>query len=269
MMGLLGLVAVVGVKAVGVLLVPALLITPAVAARYWTNRLGPMLVLAAAIGGVSAAAGTLVSSGVYVEWMGFDPLAFGNESALPTGPLIVLSATVVFLFSMLFAPHRGMAARAIELVRLRQKTAHENLLRTLYELSEPELPERPIISPEVLRTDRAWSPSQARRLLRWAERLGYVEQTRDGPRLTERGLAGAAAITRTHRLWELFLIQGANIASDHVDRDADSIEHVLPPEMVDDLESALARQGRLPAVSGHLPQSPHQLPGYGREAPRA
>ena len=269
MMGLLGLVAVVGVKAVGVLLVPALLITPAVAARFWTNRLGPMLLLAALIGGLSAAAGTLVSAGVYVEWLGFDPLAFGNDSALPTGPLIVLSATMMFLLSMLFAPRRGMAARAIELVRLRQKTAHENLLRTLYELSEPELPRRPVVTPEALRTERAWTASQVRRLLRRAGRLGYVEQTSDGPRLTERGLAEAAAITRTHRLWELFLIQGANIASDHVDRDADSIEHFLPAEMVDDLEGVLAQQGRLPAVAGHLPESPHELPSHGREAPRA
>lgn len=269
MMGLLGLVAVVGVKAVGVLLVPALLITPAVAARFWTNRLGPMLVLAAFLGGLSAAAGTLVSAGVYVEWLGFDPLAFGNDSALPTGPLIVLSATVMFLFSMLFAPRRGLAARTIELVRLRQKTAHENLLRTLYELSESQLPRRPAVSPEALRADRAWTASQVRRLLRQAERVGYVEQTSDGVRLTEQGQAEAAAITRTHRLWELFLIQGANIASDHVDRDADSIEHFLPAEMVDDLEGILARQGRLPAVAGHLPESPHELPSQGREAHHA
>ncbi len=269
MMGLLGLVAVVGVKAVGVLLVPALLITPAVAARFWTNRLGSMLVLAAIIGGLSAAAGTLVSAGVYVEWLGFDPLSFGNDSALPTGPLIVLSATAMFLFSMLFAPRRGVVPQAIELVRLRKKTARENLLRTLYELSETELPRRPVVSPDALRAERAWTSSQVRRLLRRAHRVGYIEQTSDGPRLTERGLAEAAAITRTHRLWELFLIQGANIASDHVDRDADSIEHFLPAEMVDDLEGVLARQGRLPAVAGHLPESPHELPGRGREAPRA
>ena len=57
MMGLLGLVTVVGVQAVGVLLMAALLITPGAAARFWTNRLGRMLVLSALIGAVSAAAG--------------------------------------------------------------------------------------------------------------------------------------------------------------------------------------------------------------------
>ena len=261
MMGVLGLVAVMGVKAVGVLLVPALLITPAAAARFWTNRLGKMLVLSAAIGCAAAALGTMVSAGVHIQLLGFNPLAIGdNAPSLPTGPLIVLAATAMFLFSMLFAPQRGVASRAFEIIRLRQKTARENLMRTMYELSEPALPRRPVVSLSALQSDRAWTAAQTGRLLRWAERCRYVEPTADGSRLTEQGLAEAAAITRAHRLWELFLIQGANIASDHVDRDADSIEHLLGPEMVDDLEEALARQGRLPAVSGQVPKSPHELP---------
>jgi manganese/zinc/iron transport system permease protein len=259
MMGLLGLVAVVGVKAVGVLLVPALLITPGAAARFWTNRLGRMLVLSALIGAVSAAAGTLISAGLLEQWLGFDPLSFGNDKPLPTGPLIVLSAAAVFLFSMLFAPRRGVLAAAIEQLRLRRKTARENLLRTLYELSEPRLPERVTVPLEAIERDRAWTPAQTRRLLRWADHTGLIESTTAGPRFTKRGLAEASAITRTHRLWELFLIQGANIASDHVDRDADTIEHLLPPEMVDHLEATLARQGRLPATPGYVPTSPHEL----------
>jgi manganese/zinc/iron transport system permease protein len=267
MMGLLGLVAVLGVKAVGVLLVPALLITPAVAARFWTKRIGAMLVLSAAMGALAAAAGTLLSADVLPRWLGFDPLAFGNNSALPTGPLIVIAASLIFLFSMLLAPQRGIVARAIELVRLRQKTARENLLRTLYEHSERDLAGRAGASFETLRAERAWSATELRRLLRWATRAGYVEATSDAVRLTESGLKEATAVTRAHRLWELFLIQGANIASDHVDRDADAIEHLLDPVMVDELEAALARQGRLPAYHGDLPQSPHHLPNVPRVEP--
>jgi manganese/zinc/iron transport system permease protein len=266
MMGVLGLVAVVGVKSVGVLLVPALLITPGAAARFWTNRLGQMLVLSAVIGAVSAAAGTLISAGVLANLLGFDPLKVGpGSAALPTGPLIVLAATAIFLVSMCFAPRRGIAARAIELVRLRRHTARENLLRTLYELSEPTLPLRTAISLAALRALRPWSALQMRRLVRWARRAGFVEGPIDSPRLTDRGVVKAAAITRTHRLWELFLIQGVNIASDHVDRDADSIEHVLGPTIVEELERVLAEQGRLPMVPNDVPESPHDLPG--RSAP--
>ena len=96
MMFLIVVAVVVGIQAVGVVLMAALLITPAVTARYWTERLGVMVVLAGLIGAFSGAAGTLIS-------------ALGNN--LPTGPLCVLAATAVFLFSIVFAPGRGLIAK--------------------------------------------------------------------------------------------------------------------------------------------------------------
>ena len=99
----------------------------------------------------------------------------------------------------------------------------------------------PSVQQQRLEEERSWTPNQARRLLRWAESEGYVELENGSGRLTQAGLTKAAAITRTHRLWELFLIQGAQIASDHVDRDADAIEHFLPQEVVDDLEARACR----------------------------
>jgi manganese/zinc/iron transport system permease protein len=67
----------------------------------------------------------------------------------------------------------------------------------------------------------------------------------------------AHRLVRNHRLWELFLITHADIAPSHVDRDADQIEHVLGPGMVEELESLLAKD------SPHLvmPSSPHVLAG--------
>ena len=66
-------------------------------------------------------------------------------------------------------------------------------------------------------------------------------------------------MTRTHRLWELFLIEGAAIAPDHVDRDADSIEHFLSPELVDELEARLAEKHAVPRTDSGVPLSPHEL----------
>ena len=86
---------VIGIQAVGVVLMASLLITPAVSARYWTERLSIMVILAGIFGMASGISGTLISTAV-------------ND--LPTGPLIVLSATVWFFFSMLFAPNRGLIA---------------------------------------------------------------------------------------------------------------------------------------------------------------
>lgn len=90
-------VVVIGLQAVGVVLMSALLITPALAARYWTERLGWMTLLAGVFGALSGVAGAYVSLIAYV----------------PTGPLVIIFATALFLFSFLFAPKRGLYSKII------------------------------------------------------------------------------------------------------------------------------------------------------------
>lgn len=97
---------VVGIQAVGVVLVAALLITPAVAARYWTDSLGIMVVLAGIFGALSGVTGTLIS---------------GTLSNLPTGPVTVLAATLLFLVSVTLAPNRGLVAKWIRRLRTRNE----------------------------------------------------------------------------------------------------------------------------------------------------
>jgi manganese/zinc/iron transport system permease protein len=262
MMAALAAITVVGLPAVGVVLMAAMLITPAATARLWTHRLPVLLALAGITGAVSGATGTILSAGLLEEWLGFDPLAFGyNTRQLPTGPLVVLVGTGIFLVSLCLAPRRGILARLWSAVSLRRMVADENLLRTLYELSEPGLPDLPDLPLAELSARRAWGPLRQRRVLGRAERRGLVGLTSRGVRLTERGLIRAAELTRRHRLWELYLIQGANIAADHVDRDADSIEHQLPAEVVRQLEAELSAAGRLPWTAAVVPSSPHALLG--------
>lgn len=84
---------VIGLQTVGVVLMAAMLVGPAVAARQWTHNLGVMLVLAALVGAVSGIGGALVSV---------------SQSRLPTGPMIILSLTAIVAMSLLFAPARGL-----------------------------------------------------------------------------------------------------------------------------------------------------------------
>ncbi len=89
---------VIGIQAVGVVLMIALLIAPASAARQWCRHLGPMVVLAAVIGAACGAGGSLLSA---------------MRGGLPTGPVIALSVTAVFVISIIIAPRRGVVARAL------------------------------------------------------------------------------------------------------------------------------------------------------------
>jgi manganese/zinc/iron transport system permease protein len=87
---------VIGLKAVGVVLMTALLIAPAVAARQWSNRLGRVVLLAGLFGALAGAGGTAAS---------FLP---GSKVSLPTGPTIVLAATSLVVFSLFFGTARGL-----------------------------------------------------------------------------------------------------------------------------------------------------------------
>ena len=95
MMGLALAITVVGLKVVGLILIVALLIIPAVAARFWTDRVDHVVVLAGLIGGASGYIGA--------AWSATAP-------ALPTGPIIVLAAFSLFAVSLFAAPNRGVLA---------------------------------------------------------------------------------------------------------------------------------------------------------------
>lgn len=112
LMFLMVVAVVIGIQSVGVVLMAALLITPAVSARYWTDRLGWMVVLSGLFGAASGVIGTLVSTTV---------------NNLPSGPLTVLAATLLFLISLLLGPRKGLLAKVLvrmkarkELVRMQQ-----------------------------------------------------------------------------------------------------------------------------------------------------
>ena len=87
---------VIGIHAVGVVLMVSLMVAPAAAARQWTGSLGSMQLLAATFGAASGAFGSLLSAAY---------------TGAPTGPMIVLVATSIFVVSILFAPGRGVLFR--------------------------------------------------------------------------------------------------------------------------------------------------------------
>lgn len=254
LMGSLTLVTVMGLPVVGVVLMAAMLILPGAAARFWTDRLERMLLLSAVLGAAAGTIGSLISAGVVRSWLGFDPFGFAEGQTAPTGPVIVLCGTGVFLFSMLVAPNRGLLARLWRWWRLRTKTGDENLLRTLYEFVEGRGADAPPVTAIEVAAARSWSPRQSGRRLRRAVSKGWVRRVAGGIELTPAGRIEAERLVRAHRLWELFLIHGASIAPDHVDRDADTMEHVLAPEILAELERRFGA-----AATSEVPQSPHAI----------
>lgn len=87
------LASVVGIKTVGVILMSAMLVAPAVAARQWVSRLETMILLSSVLGAAGGVLGTAVSS---------------SFESVPTGPVIVVALGVIAVFSIMFAPKRGV-----------------------------------------------------------------------------------------------------------------------------------------------------------------
>lgn len=93
---------VIGLQTVGVVLMSAMLIAPAVAARQWTNRLEMMVLLAAGFGALAALIGAWISA---------------QGERLATGPMIVLAMSALTAVSLLIAPERGLLWRRWRLIR--------------------------------------------------------------------------------------------------------------------------------------------------------
>lgn len=121
--GLAAIVAVaivMGLSMAGVVLMVAMLVAPAVAARQWVSRLAPMVILAAALGAGSGMAGAVISA---------------QASGLATGPVMVLVASLVAALSLSLAPGRGFLARALDRRRARHALAGRQVLAALHGLA--------------------------------------------------------------------------------------------------------------------------------------
>lgn len=234
MLALVVLVTVAGLQAVGLILVIALLIIPPVAARLWTDRLPLLVVIAGGLGALSGFVGAAASALL---------------PRTPAGSVIVLCGGGVFVISLLAAPRHGVVAVAGRRGLQRLRIAGEHMLEAAHEhvvtrRGQTVVPARTMRAMEKLWGWPAWLGPMVLTQLR---RRGYVNRVDDGYELTPMGIERGARIARNHRLWEQYLQAYADVAPGHVDWSADMVEHVLSPELVAELEAAIARKTGRPA----------------------
>ena len=234
LMALLTFAVVVSLQAVGVVLVSALLITPAAAAFLLTDRMHWMLILAAGFGMLSGVLGAFIS---YLS------------NNLPTGPLIVLGATLIFVLALFFSPRHGFLTKTLRRKRQRQRIALENTLKSVFYLCENSDFERREFVVAELAVERNSNLPATEREIRNLVKADMAEWIVDSNtpsmsgqarfRLSKEGWYRACEIVRNHRLWELYLTNAASYESDHVHDDAEEIEHLIGEGIVKRLEDRL------------------------------
>ena len=225
LMGMLSATVVAGLKTTGVVLVVAMVITPASAAYQLTNRFSVMLLLSAVFGAVSAVIGMSVA------------FVFNAN----TGPAMVVVATALFGLAMLLSPSHGVIFDRLRRWRLARHVANEDVLKAVFRHGtipaqgyEPELIPLVNLSPSAIR-------SAVDRLI--GERL----LTRDNGtlQLSEAGRSHAEQLVRTHRLWETYLTEKAGVDPDQVHPVAERLEHAH--DLAEQLDETL----------GHPDTDPH------------
>ena len=226
LMLLLAFAVVVALQAVGVVLVSAMLITPAAAAYLLTDRLHRMLVIAAVFG---------LLAGVFGAFLSF----LGNN--LPTGPFMVLAASAIFGGAFLFAPRHGVVPRWWRNRSRTRRVDRENTLKAIFHVMESQDFAHETVTLEELATRRRATFDEIREQIHALHDhdLATYDPLRRTVYLTPEGWTRACAIVRNHRLWELYLTNAANYQLDHVHEDAEKIEHVLGEDTVRQLERRL------------------------------
>jgi manganese/zinc/iron transport system permease protein len=218
---LMVLAVVTGIQAIGVVLMAALLITPAAAAKFWTNRLSKMLIIAVLIALFSGI------SGAYISFI---------LPNMPTGPWVVVVLSALAFFSFFFSPTKGLVTRWYSKRTYQRKIHEDHILKVLYHASENQLAGLPT---HVIRQNFPQKETLTKSSINTLINKGYIHLNEDVVCLTSSGSIEARRIIRLHRLWELYLTEHVNIAPDHVHDTAGKIEHILTPEIEAKLEAKL------------------------------
>ncbi len=238
---LLSATIVAALRAVGIVLALAMLITPPATAYLLTRRFPEMMALAAGVGALAAFFGLYLS--FYLD--------------IASGPSMVLVATGAFVTALAFAPEQGLVARALQRRRAAAQVAEDDVLKAAHELADG----RQQVSVERLSRLTGLNPRALGRVLRRLGRAGLVEVEDAGSRmrLLQPGVRRARGLIRSHRLWERYLTDMAGMPWDAVHAQAHELEHVTPPALAAELADTL----------GHPTTDPHgaPIPPAGDELP--
>ncbi len=241
-------VTIVGLKAIGLIMVIALLVIPAASSRFWTHDLNRMLMISGLLGGVSCAVGAMASA-VFAD--------------MPSGATIVLCGCGFFLLSFTFGSERGVLWTYLHQKNLRRQQEYLHMLRICYEQLESrrglqtstKSNSTELITIQDIAEVRSWSHRFAFKIASELDSRGLVVLRRNGDlQLTARGKVQAEEAVREHRLLELYMMEQAEAEVGQADREADYLEHGLLPEHLAELGESVAR-GTPPPV----PPSPHPL----------
>ena len=218
LMLLLSFVVVASIRTVGVILVVAMLITPASTALLLSNRLKKVIFISAMIGALSAFVGLTIA-------IVFD---------LTPAPAMALVATSFYVLAVLFSPENGLLP-TWRINRFESnRIMREDILKQVFKKPLGEsMPVNEIAN--RLNLDE----SKVKKMVKTMSKSILLEMVGNAILLTDEGRAKAKKIVRAHRLWETYQVNQMGLATDQIHEEADIIEHFLTEELLDEIDKEL------------------------------
>lgn len=237
LMLLLSFAVVASLQTVGVILVVAMLITPASTALLLSKRLPRVILLAAIIGLFSAVFG----------------LVFAIILETTPGPAMAVTATLFYLLAVFFAPERGMVFRYLRKRKLKARIQLEDGLKQAYRLEQ-----QGSLTLDSLADKLGSTSGHLQRILQILRSRGLIEKS--DLKLTSIGIGEAEKLVRAHRLWETYLVDKIGLNNEQIHEEAERFEHLLPEALLDAVDQVLG----FPSTDPHgspIPAKPGE-PGF-------
>lgn len=228
LMLLLSFAVVASLQTVGVILVVAMLITPAATALLLESRLHWVLVIAGGLGLIAAMLGMVVAV----------------KLDTPPGPAMALVSTFIYLMAVIFSPRKGLVIKARNRHRRQLQTEREDILKQAFRMDQ-----RGGITPEGIREKLDLGRNRWTRHLQHMKRIGWLEDTKSLA-ISDKGMIMALSLVRAHRLWETYLQQQVGLNEDQIHDEAERLEHLLTEEFLDQVDREL----------GYPTKDPHGSP---------
>lgn len=218
LMFLLSFAVVSALRSVGVILVVAMLITPASTALLLSTKLERVVLLAGIIGLIGANIGLVLA------------ILFDTNP----GPAMTVTVTFIYLLAVFFSPKKGLLFKYIKRRKQSRKIINEDILRQAIKkdvdipLNIEEIAERLGISMRKIQPRLA------------ALKKEDLLRKQDGKLfLSEAGVHRANELVRAHRLWESYMVDRLGLGENEIHEEADRLEHHLTKEILDEVDSSL------------------------------
>ena len=216
LMLLLSFAVVASLKSVGLILVVAMLITPASTALLLSNRLHWVVVLSGLIGMLSAVLGLILA------------IIFDFTPA----PTMAVVATLVYLLAIFLSPQKGIISRYLQRRTLQRRIRLEDVLKQAFRLQQ-----KGILTTNNLVKNLGFGQKIFQEQLKILKNKGLIETKKLA--LTQEGKEEAKRLVRAHRLWETYLVNQLGLTEDQIHEDAEKYEHLLTDEILDEVDATL------------------------------